>query len=151
MSTVPAAAKNTSAGLYKTFNASTWDAVTRSREFKVMSFRVSDVEASQYLRLRGTNLPDSILASLDYFDRIRTVPLKSAAGKACNWLLIQGETRDPAAISAAGWRKVWEGKRPGDRRDSDIFHLFRRDARANKTATLPDLLVTPPEAGMPNP
>lgn len=99
----------------------------------------------------NANLPDSILASLDYFDRIRTVPLKSAAGKACNWLLIQGETRDPAAISAAGWRKVWEGKRPGDRRDSDIFHLFRRDARANKAATLPDLLVTPPEAGLPNP
>ena len=60
LSTVPAAAKNTSAALYKTFNASTWDAVTRSREFKVMSFRISDVEASQYLRLRGTNLPAGV-------------------------------------------------------------------------------------------
>jgi len=99
----------------------------------------------------NANLPDSILASLDYFDRIRTVPLKSTAGKACNWLLIQGETRDPAALSAAGWRKVWEGKRAGDRRDSDTFHLFRRDAKANKATTLPDLLVVPPEAGTSRP
>ena len=101
--------------------------------------------------IANANLPVSILASLDYFDRIRTVPLQSTAGKACNWLLIQGEARDPAAISASGWRKVWEGKRPGDRRNSEKFNLFRRDTRGNKADALPDHLVAPPEAGTSSP
>ena len=101
--------------------------------------------------IANANLPVSILASLDYFDRIRTVPLQSTVGKACNWLLIQGEARDPAAISASGWRKVWEGKRPGDRRNSEKFNLFRRDTRGNKADALPDHLVAPPEAGTSSP
>ena len=57
---VPAAAKNTTAELYKTFNDSTWSTVKRDREFKTMVFRIKAVQASQYLRLRGTNLPPSV-------------------------------------------------------------------------------------------
>lgn len=57
MSTVPAAAKNTTAGILKTFGNGTW---TSRGEYKVASFRLSGVKASQYLRLRGTNLPASV-------------------------------------------------------------------------------------------
>jgi hypothetical protein len=60
MSTVPAAAKNTSAALFKTFNSATWTPVAGNAEFKKMSFRVPAVAASQYLRLRGSNLPPSV-------------------------------------------------------------------------------------------
>ncbi len=57
---VPAAAKNTSASLYKTFNSATWTTVAGNAEFKKMTFRISGVTASQYVRLRGSNLPASV-------------------------------------------------------------------------------------------
>ncbi len=87
------------------------------------------------------NLPNSILATFDYYNGIRTLPLNSDEGKRCNWLLVLGEVRNPEGITAAGWRKTWEGKRPGDRRESDKFHLYRRD-RARPTADLPELPPT---------
>jgi hypothetical protein len=65
MNTVPAAAKNTTAAVVHTFGAGKWksqygngnDAFTG---FKTMFFRIPAVQASQYLRLRGTNLPASV-------------------------------------------------------------------------------------------
>ncbi|MFC4309296.1 hypothetical protein ACFPN2_09410 [Steroidobacter flavus] len=57
MSTVPAGAKNTSAGVVKTFGNGTW---TTDGDYKVASFRLSGVKATQYLRLRGSNLPASV-------------------------------------------------------------------------------------------
>ena len=56
---VPAAAKNTTAAQIQFFNSSTWSTWPSDRDFKVMSFRIPAVQASQYLRLRGTNLPRS--------------------------------------------------------------------------------------------
>ena len=49
------AASNSSAALAKTFNASTWTALPDGT--RKMTYRISAVQASQYLRLRGTNLP----------------------------------------------------------------------------------------------
>ncbi len=57
---VPAAAKNTSAAILKTFNDHTWATDRHNREYKVMTFKISNVKASQYLRLRGSNLPPSV-------------------------------------------------------------------------------------------
>ncbi len=60
LASVPAAAKNESAGVIKTFNGATWSGAPGRSEFKRMTFRLKDVMASQYLRLRGTNLPPSV-------------------------------------------------------------------------------------------
>jgi hypothetical protein len=57
---VPAAAKNDSAAVIKTFDRSSWSTLHRDREYKRMTFRLTDVTASQYLRLRGSNLPPSV-------------------------------------------------------------------------------------------
>jgi hypothetical protein len=57
---VPAAAKNTTAGVLRTFNKATWWAPKRDSEYKVMSFRLKALKDSQYVRLRGTNLPASV-------------------------------------------------------------------------------------------
>jgi len=57
MNTVPAGAKNTSAGILKTYNKRTWKSV---RDYKIASFRLSGLKATQYLRLRGSNLPASV-------------------------------------------------------------------------------------------
>lgn len=60
LAAVPAAAKNTSAEVIKTFNGETWKALARDPRYKVMTFRLPAVQASQYVRLRGTNLPPSV-------------------------------------------------------------------------------------------
>ncbi len=58
LAAVPAAAKNTSAAVLKTFNASGWTAA--GNDLLKMSVRIPAVTASQYLRLRGSNLPASV-------------------------------------------------------------------------------------------
>ena len=60
LASVPAAAKNTSAAVIQTFSKANWTPVAGQPEFKAMTFRMSAVQASQYLRLRGTNLPPAV-------------------------------------------------------------------------------------------
>jgi hypothetical protein len=60
LSGVPAAAKNESAAVIKTFNKSSWSTFPGQREVKRMTLRLRDLTASQYVRLRGTNLPPSV-------------------------------------------------------------------------------------------
>ena len=66
LSGVPAAAKNTSAAMLKSFSgngATPWAQVNSGVDntvFLKMSYRIPAVQASQYLRLRGTNLPASV-------------------------------------------------------------------------------------------
>ena len=65
LATVPAGAKNLSAAVIKTFAAqgSGWTKVTSpvdNTEFLKMTLRIPAVAASQYLRLRGTNLPPAV-------------------------------------------------------------------------------------------
>ena len=63
LATVPAAAKNTTAAVIKTFSgapspSSTW--TSAGGDFLKMTFRIPALSASQYVRLRGTNLPASV-------------------------------------------------------------------------------------------
>jgi hypothetical protein len=66
LAAVPAAAKNTSAAVIKTFNtngATPWTQFTSSvdgTKFLKMTYRIPAVSASQYVRLRGTNLPAAV-------------------------------------------------------------------------------------------
>jgi hypothetical protein len=64
LSAVPAAAKNTTASVIKTFNANAggWTTVSAADNtaFLKMSFRIPAVQASQYVRLRGSNLPAAV-------------------------------------------------------------------------------------------
>ena len=58
MAAVPAAAKNTSATIHKTFNGSSW--TKAGIDMLKMTYRITGVTSSQYVRLRGTNLPASV-------------------------------------------------------------------------------------------
>ncbi|MCV2359856.1 hypothetical protein LNV08_12840 [Paucibacter sp. TC2R-5] len=66
LSVVPAAAKNTSAAVIKTFNgagATPWVAFASgvdNSKFLKMTYRIPAVSASQYVRLRGSNLPAGV-------------------------------------------------------------------------------------------
>lgn len=57
---VPAAAKNTTASVVKTFAMASAKTITDNPEFKVVTYKIKAVSASQYIRLRGTNLPASV-------------------------------------------------------------------------------------------
>ena len=63
---VPAAAKNTTAAILKTFNgagATAWKTVTSTvdnTKFLTMTFTIPALTASQYVRLRGTNMPPAV-------------------------------------------------------------------------------------------
>ncbi|OWQ88808.1 hypothetical protein CDN99_15115 [Roseateles aquatilis] len=66
LANVPAAAKNTTAAVIRTFNgagATPWVKVNSGVDnsvFLKMSYRIPAVTASQYVRLRGTNLPAAV-------------------------------------------------------------------------------------------
>ena len=66
LSVVPDAAKNVTTALLKTFSgsgATAWKSVTSPVDgstFLTMSFRIPAVSASQYVRLRGTNMPAAV-------------------------------------------------------------------------------------------
>jgi len=64
------------------------------------------------------------IASFAYFERLRLLPLHGA-GSRCRWLLVEGRSRTELLPPGEGWRRVWEGNRPGDRRER--FRLYRRD------------------------
>jgi 4-amino-4-deoxy-L-arabinose transferase-like glycosyltransferase len=63
------------------------------------------------------------LASFAYFERLRFTPLESG-GLHCRWLLTQGNSRAELTPPGQGWQRVWEGNRPGDRKER--FRLYRR-------------------------
>ena len=64
LSGVPAAAKNTSTAVIRTFNNPDWVAsyspLDGSGKFLQMTYRIPAVAASQYVRLRGTNMPPAV-------------------------------------------------------------------------------------------
>lgn len=111
------------------------------KTYRPLSASLAKALPSRVECIANANVPDSLLALFDYFDGIRTVPLDSDASKRCNLLLLQGEARDPASITAAGWHKIWEGKRPSDRHNIDKYHLYRRGLRAKSATSLSDIAL----------
>jgi hypothetical protein len=57
---VPIGAKNVSAAILRTFGRSALDSVAFDREFRRVTFRIRNVTDSQYVRLRGSNLPAAV-------------------------------------------------------------------------------------------
>jgi hypothetical protein len=94
--------------------------------------------------IAGAGLPLSFLATLDYFEGLRPIPQKSERAADCSWLLVGGR-HDPADLLRAGWRPVWQGNRPGDRRADDKFHLYRSGRRAEPASDLGNLAPAAPE------
>ncbi len=60
LGSVPAAAKNTSAAVIRSFSNTTGGWASAGDEYLKMSYRIPAVQASQYVRLRGSNLPASV-------------------------------------------------------------------------------------------
>ncbi|MCM8594531.1 glycosyltransferase family 39 protein [Accumulibacter sp.] len=78
--------------------------------------------------IASVSVGDPVLASLDYFSGIRTIPSTMTASASCDLLLIHGAPRYSGVAANIGWRKIWEGGRPAERAEGDRLHLFQRDA-----------------------
>lgn len=111
------------------------------KSYRPLSISLSRVLPANADCVANVNIPNSVLATLDYFSGIRAHPFDDESGKRCHWLLLQGNVRDPAVIAAAGWRQVWEDRRPGDRHESDKFQLFQRRAKAKTQADSADFTL----------
>jgi hypothetical protein len=60
MDNVPAAAKNTSAAVVKTFAMADAKPASGNAEFKTVAYKIKAPSAAQYIRLRGSNMPASV-------------------------------------------------------------------------------------------
>jgi hypothetical protein len=60
LANVPVGAKNESAHVVRTFNQYNWKSSYGDKQYKTMVFRLRNLQNSQYLRLRGSNLPASV-------------------------------------------------------------------------------------------
>ncbi|MBC7779449.1 MAG: glycosyltransferase family 39 protein [Proteobacteria bacterium] len=81
----------------------------------------------QYRCVASQTLGESQRALLDYFAGLKTrsVERSRAAAEECDVYLWQGWAWDDEALSAP-WVKVWEGARPGDRKE--LYRLYQRPA-----------------------
>jgi 4-amino-4-deoxy-L-arabinose transferase-like glycosyltransferase len=76
--------------------------------------------------ISSIGLGDSQRAMLEYYAGIVTDRAESPQPKReCDLLLTQGTASQELAIGS-GWRKIWEGARPGDERER--FRLYKRTA-----------------------
>lgn len=69
-------------------------------------------------------LGDAQRASFAYFERLRFTPMTRTEQTHCRWLLVQGNSRSELSPPGKGWQQVWEGNRPGDRKER--FRLYHR-------------------------
>jgi 4-amino-4-deoxy-L-arabinose transferase-like glycosyltransferase len=95
----------------------------------VKSYRSTVVSLQQALPrkydcLASRDLGEAQRAMLHYFGNIITRREEAPAGeRRCELLLVQGHPQSEAA--PRGWKKIWEGGRPGDK--DERYRLYRRE------------------------
>ena len=95
LSVVPAATRNDSAAVIKTFNKTGW--VDAGGDLLKMSLRIPAVTASQYVRLRGSNLPANVPYETDASGN-PLADIVTNAGNTAN-LRIPCEVAAPAGVA----------------------------------------------------
>jgi 4-amino-4-deoxy-L-arabinose transferase-like glycosyltransferase len=77
-----------------------------------------------YACIVGRNIGEAQRAALDYHANVRVQRFDITPGMNCDLYLIQDERGNAKIDPGPGWRLIWEGRRPSDRRES--FRLYRR-------------------------
>ncbi|MGH8672574.1 MAG: hypothetical protein ACREUA_11170, partial [Burkholderiales bacterium] len=65
-------------------------------------------------------------ALVEYYAELVTQRVETVGDIACGLLLVQSNTRNAETSPGPGWRKIWEGKRPGD--TVERYMLFQKTA-----------------------
>jgi hypothetical protein len=104
-----AAATNPTAAVVKTYNASNWTAGTNGT--RTMIYRIRTVKDSQYVRLRGTNLPPAVPYETDTngnplldANALGKIPCTDAACPA-HMAVVNGQKM--ASSDVAAWSDLW--------------------------------------------
>lgn len=81
---------------------------------------------AHYNCVASRSLGESQRGMLHYYADVKTRRAEVARdSQACNLLLLQGSPREEPKVEP-GWRKIWEGGRPGDK--AERYRLYRRGA-----------------------
>jgi 4-amino-4-deoxy-L-arabinose transferase-like glycosyltransferase len=94
------------------------------KSYRPLAQAIARVLPDNHGCLAERGLSDTQRASLAYFVEIEPVAADSAAGKQCAWLLVTGDSKSELAAPEGKWTRVWEGNRPGDRKEK--FRLYKR-------------------------
>ncbi len=77
--------------------------------------------------IASTGLGEAQRAAFDYHADIVTLRAEIRPRSDCRLLLVQENARQTPAHPGAGWKKIWEGNRAGDR--SEKFRLYQRSTQ----------------------
>jgi 4-amino-4-deoxy-L-arabinose transferase-like glycosyltransferase len=94
------------------------------KSYRPVAQEIAKILPSGHGCVAELGLSDTQRASLAYFVGIEPLPADSNAGKECNWVLVTGDTRPELAAPEGKWTRIWEGNRPGERKEK--FRLYRR-------------------------
>lgn len=97
------------------------------RSYRSMIIQLQSHLPDRYGCIASQSLGESQRALLDYFAGLQTLRVERPDGTArqCDLFLWQGWAWDAEPV-AAPWVKLWEGTRPGDRKE--LYRLFQRPA-----------------------
>jgi 4-amino-4-deoxy-L-arabinose transferase-like glycosyltransferase len=109
--------------------------VEYGKTYRPLAAAIAKVLPAQQGCIAGAGLADAQRASFDYFSGIVTLPHDAQSGQRCDWLLTQGHARSDDNAPDGDWTRVWQGNRPGDRKEK--FRLYRRAAPAPEPAIPP--------------
>ena len=94
------------------------------KSYRPVALEIAKVLPAEHGCIAERGLTDTHRASLAYFVEIEPLLADSTAGKQCNWILLTGDTKLELAAPEGKWTRVWEGNRPGDRKEK--FRLYKR-------------------------
>jgi 4-amino-4-deoxy-L-arabinose transferase-like glycosyltransferase len=95
-----------------------------AKSYRAMIHSMQQALPKKYDCMASRGLGEAQRAMLHYFADIVTYREEVPSRKrACGLLLVQG-TPQAEAAPGAGWKKIWEGNRPGDK--DERYRLYRR-------------------------
>lgn len=94
------------------------------KSYRPVAEAVASAMPANHHCLAERGLSDGQRASLAYFSNIEPASLSSHVGSSCDWLLVFGKSAPDLLAPDDKWQIVWEGYRPGNRREK--FRLFKR-------------------------
>lgn len=104
--------------------------VDTTKSYRSMIADLSRALPAQHRCIASRDLGEAQRAMLHYFAGIRTQRIETKPRSVdCDLLLIQGRPLDDIVLPA-GWQKIWEGHRPGDK--DERFRLYRVTPRTAK-------------------
>lgn len=119
--------------------------VDYGRSYRPVSEAIAQQLPKQFGCLAERNLGDSQRASLAYFTGVEARPYSEKTP--CQWLLTRS-LHKPVSPPSERWKKVWQGSRPGERKER--FTLYRRADDTTPPSPLATTSLLPP-APLPGP